>query len=306
MRNVDETEIKASVIVPVKGRSRSLKRCISSILDQTVLDYNVLIIDGSNSGSARKVVRMFQRKDPRVKYLREEFFSTGDLINRGIMVSDGDIIIMTKPDCEVPRDWISRMIKPLSKSSKVVQGGIAVSSGKFWSQMDSRSTSRFMDRLSEGNFIDHLDTRNMAARREALIDAGMFDRYVRGLEGLDIELKLKRYGHQVRYLADVKVFQNIDESLNDLFWGWVERGRWMLFIYSMQKKNDPVKELRVFDALKFRNLLLFYPSLLLLLVTKGPKTFISELVSGTALRMGVLIGHIRKDRFLRSIRTKYY
>jgi len=143
-------------------------------------------------------------------------------------------------------------------------------------------------------------------QREALIDAGMFDRYVRRLEGMEIELKLKRYGHRIRYLSDVKVVQNIDESLNDLFWGWVERGRWMLFIHFMLKKNDPVKELRVFNALKFWDLLLFYPSLLLVLVRKGPMAFISELISGTGLRMGVLIGHFRKDRFLRSIRTKYY
>ena len=305
MRKVEKTKMRVSVVIPLKDEPIRLERCIKSIVEQTFRDHEILVIDGCPSGPAEQIVDRFKGRDDRVRYIPEEFFSMSGLMNRAIMESDADIILITDVDCDLPPDWIAGMVGPFREGANIVQGGVDISSKRIWSRMHQRSMKRFFKRHSEGMFIDHVDTRNLAVMRDALIDVGMFDRHVRCLENLDIKLKMKGYGFRIWYLGNVKATLNVDQNLHDLFWEKFDEGRWRYLIYSMYRGTIAKDDEMMFGALRMKDLLLFPPSLILMLMTKGPLNFISELMNGTALRFGIIAGLFSKRRFMRSIRTRY-
>ncbi|MBN1540109.1 MAG: glycosyltransferase [Candidatus Thermoplasmatota archaeon] len=294
------------MVVPARYASRTFGRSMESILQQTCRANEVIIVDDSRGNTVMNTARKYAKRSKTVRYIKEEFFSTGSLKNRGIMDSDADIILMTGTDCEVPHDWIERMIGPIKEGDDIVQGGISLSSKNFWSRILQRSEDRLRKRLSGGGSIDLIDSRNIAFRRDALIEAGMYDRHVRGLEDLHLKIRMKRYGFLVHDLGGVLVTQHRQVSLNDLFRENVEKGMWTVFIRSLEQGSGKNVKDAMFITLRSRDHLLFLPSLIITLFTGGPLGFISELISGIGFRTGSLAGAFRRERFLRSIQTKYY
>ncbi|MBN1389906.1 MAG: glycosyltransferase [Candidatus Thermoplasmatota archaeon] len=305
MRNNEKTNYKVTVVVPVSDHQNNIERCLRSIIDQSFKDHEIMIIDGTSTDSVEKVVSKFQKKFKGLKLFHEEFFSHSALRNRGIMGSGADIIILTDPDCEAPCDWIERMIVPIISGEEIVQGNAIISSGRYWSHLHQLGIERLMKASSEVRYIDHIDLRNIAFRRSILLDMGMFDRHVKHFEDLDIRLRTKRYGLRIRYLHDSLVSQYVDLGLRDLLSRWVEMGKWTYLQYTMNRPGKTKRDDSLFGILGIRGYLLFVPGSLLVLFRLGISHFISEIICGTALRTGIILGVLDKERFLRSIRAKY-
>ncbi|MGA1866478.1 MAG: glycosyltransferase [Thermoplasmatota archaeon] len=306
MRSHEETKVNVSVVVPVGGDHNNIERCLTAIMDQSFKDHEILVIDGSSSDPVEKIIRKFQKRCKRLKLSSGDFFSISELRNRGIMESRADIILMTNPDCEAPRDWIERIIEPLLSGEDIVQGGTMTSSRRSWSYLHQLGKERLKKKSSKSDNIGYLDMRNIAFRKSALIEIGMFDRNVRNLEGLDIKLRARRYGLKIRYLPDSVVSQYVDLDLRDLFLKWVELGKWIYFIYSMNKPGTKKSDDRLFNTLSLKSFILFVPGILLVFFRYGLSHFLSEIICGTALRTGIIVGIFGKEKFLRSIQTKYY
>jgi len=301
-----DTEMKVSVVVPSRGDPKTLKRCISSILDQAHNSYEVLVIDGSKHAPGKKSSMKNLWKDPRVRYIHEEFFSMSGLRNRGIMESRSEIIMMTGADCEVPRDWISRMTGPIMAGEDIVQGGSTISSGGFWSRALKGPAEDRNTESSRRRYTCHVDTGNLAIRKKTLIDVGMFDRHLRNMEDVDLGIRFGRYGFGILYLDGVDVVRHCDNRLKGLFLAGVEKGKWLNFVYSMNKRGVDKKGDSMFKTLTLSNFLLFFPSTVAVLFRRGPSAFIHEFVEGTGWCIGILVGEFGKRRFLDSIRANYY
>jgi glycosyltransferase involved in cell wall biosynthesis len=61
-----------SVIVPIYGTEPYLHRCLQSILDQSLTDFEVLCVDDCSPDGAGNIARHFAERDGRVKVLKHE------------------------------------------------------------------------------------------------------------------------------------------------------------------------------------------------------------------------------------------
>lgn len=87
-----------SVIVPVFNGDSYLSRCLDSILTQTFLNFEVLVIDdGSTDASALKV-REYSRKDSRVRLIQQENQGQGAARNKGLDQAKGDYVLFVDAD----------------------------------------------------------------------------------------------------------------------------------------------------------------------------------------------------------------
>lgn len=85
-----------SVIIPVYNRESTIKKAITSVLDQTWSDLEVIVIDdGSTDNSANKI-RSIQ--DTRVKYIYQENAGACAARNHGLDLAKGDIIAFHDSD----------------------------------------------------------------------------------------------------------------------------------------------------------------------------------------------------------------
>ena len=64
---------KVSVLVPARNEERNLPACLDSLLDQTYLNYEVVVLDDQSSDRTWEIVRSYARKHPgRVRGVRGE------------------------------------------------------------------------------------------------------------------------------------------------------------------------------------------------------------------------------------------
>jgi glycosyltransferase involved in cell wall biosynthesis len=102
---MDQINPKISVIMPVYNSSQFLRAAIESILNQTMSDYEFIIInDGSNDESV-EIISEYERKDARICFINnKENSGLIDVLNQGISVSTGDYIArMDADDISLPQ-----------------------------------------------------------------------------------------------------------------------------------------------------------------------------------------------------------
>lgn len=61
-----------SVIVPIFNSEKYLKRCIDSILCQSIQDFELLLIDDGSTDRTSEICRKYADIDKRVRYCRKE------------------------------------------------------------------------------------------------------------------------------------------------------------------------------------------------------------------------------------------
>ena len=83
---------KISVIVPVYNVELYLRKCIESILNQTFLDFELLLInDGSNDNSG-KICNEYELKDKRIQVFHKENCGVSSARNLGLAKAKGEWI----------------------------------------------------------------------------------------------------------------------------------------------------------------------------------------------------------------------
>jgi glycosyltransferase involved in cell wall biosynthesis len=64
--------VKVSLGLPVYNGERFVKHAIQSVLDQTFTDFELIISDNASTDSTPGICEEFARKDPRIRYIRQE------------------------------------------------------------------------------------------------------------------------------------------------------------------------------------------------------------------------------------------
>lgn len=97
-----------SIIVPAYNASKTINRCIDSILDQTLEDIEIIVInDGSKDDT---LICLSKYKDDRLKIYTNE--NQGALLSRiyGVKVATGDYVMFVDSDDWIEKDMVQNMV----------------------------------------------------------------------------------------------------------------------------------------------------------------------------------------------------
>ena len=178
-----------SVIIPTYNREKILEICLDSVLNQTYKDYEVIVVDNNSIDNTKQIIKEFEKKDRKIKYVFESERKRGSARNTGEMVAKGEIILMTDDDCIVSKNWIEKMIEPIVKEScDAVQGFQEPIIHNFWTnQIQTAHIEKFGNMGKE--IIGFIDTKNFAVKYDVLKKIGFTNR--KYLSGNDIYLSIK-------------------------------------------------------------------------------------------------------------------
>src|SRR5712692_10966910 len=163
---------KVSVIIPTHNRAELLRLAITSVLNQTFQDFEIVIIDDASKDHTREVIANFN--DARIKVIHNQV-SKGDAgaRNIGVMNSNCEYIAFLDDDDE----WLPEKLKIqicLLDSSPAEVGGVCT--GHFIvKRMNGGVLSTYSPEngdLSKKNFIT---TSSIFLRRECFEMCGLFD-----------------------------------------------------------------------------------------------------------------------------------
>ncbi|MDE6284677.1 MAG: glycosyltransferase [Bacilli bacterium] len=81
-----------SIIIPVYNTSKYLVRCLDSVLNQTHLNIEVIIIDDGSTDSSKEIISQYEKKDNRIKSIFTENHGVSHARNMGLDLANGDYI----------------------------------------------------------------------------------------------------------------------------------------------------------------------------------------------------------------------
>lgn len=93
-----------SVIIPVFNGETYLRRCIDSVLQQTMEDFELVVVDDGSTDSTADILREYAENDSRMRVLRQTNGGQGQARNRAIDQARGKYLLFVDAD-----DFIERV-----------------------------------------------------------------------------------------------------------------------------------------------------------------------------------------------------
>ena len=113
--------IKISIIIPVYNTEKYLKKCLDSIINQTLKSLEIICIDDCSTDNSLHILKEYQLKDNRIKIIEQkENKGQGVARNLGLNIAEGEYIMFLDPD-----DWLElNALEILYKKSKETNADI--------------------------------------------------------------------------------------------------------------------------------------------------------------------------------------
>lgn len=114
---------KVSIIVPIYNVEKYLKKCIDSLVGQTLEDIQIILVNDGSTDSSRKIAKEYAEKYPqKILYLEKENGGLSDARNYGIPYATGEYIAFLDSDDYIETNAYEEMYnKAIEKNSDYVE-----------------------------------------------------------------------------------------------------------------------------------------------------------------------------------------
>ncbi len=123
---------KISIIIPVFNTAKYLKKCLTSILNQTLKDIEIICINDGSTDNSEQILLEYVQKDSRIKVLSQEHKKQGSARNLGMQVATGEYIGFVDSDDWVDLDYYEKLYNTAKKydSDIALAANIRIGNGK--------------------------------------------------------------------------------------------------------------------------------------------------------------------------------
>ena len=101
---------KVSIIVPVYNAEKYLGECVNSILNQTLSDFELILVDDGSTDGSPALCDRFASRDARVKVIHQANAGAAAARNHGIKAAQGEYIAFADSDDRIDADMYERML----------------------------------------------------------------------------------------------------------------------------------------------------------------------------------------------------
>lgn len=102
-----------SLIIPCYNAGFSLEKCLKSVIEQDYPTLEIIIIDDGSTDNSSKIYEEFQRKDQRIKIIKQENAGVANARNKGIKSANGEHLCFVDSDDWVEKNYCSELYRLL-------------------------------------------------------------------------------------------------------------------------------------------------------------------------------------------------
>lgn len=106
-----------SVIIPVFGVEEYLNECITSVVDQTYKNLEIILVDDGSPDNCPQMCDKWAEKDERIKVIHKENGGLSDARNAGIEIATGKYIAFVDSDDFIRQDMLEKLYAALMKEN---------------------------------------------------------------------------------------------------------------------------------------------------------------------------------------------
>jgi len=133
VRNVPQP--KVSIIVPVYNAEKYLERCINSLINQTLEDIEIILVDDSSTDSSLEMCQKKAVEDSRIRVIHKMNEGAGFARNAALEIAQGEYIGFLDSDDFVEADMFKTLYeKAIEYNSELVMSGVLFVDGNMFSK----------------------------------------------------------------------------------------------------------------------------------------------------------------------------
>lgn len=113
---------KISILVPIYNSEKYLKKCLDSILNQTFVDFEVILVDDGSTDSSGDICDKYAKKDSRFKVFHKKNEGISATREFAIQHAKGKYIQFVDSDDWIEQDMLEKMYKEARKENLDIVG----------------------------------------------------------------------------------------------------------------------------------------------------------------------------------------
>lgn len=205
-----------SVVIPAYNAAAHIRRTLDSVFAQTFYDFEVILVN-DGSPDTESLEQAVQPHRFRMRYFRQDNRGPSSARNLGILEACGKFIALLDSDDLWLPHHLARQIEILQQNPEL---GLVYSNAIHLKQ--NRPVGVAFDSVPQSGepTLDALlaeqctvNTSSVVARRDLLLDAGLFDESMHRCEDFDLWLRLASAGVRMAYDREIQVCHRLGEGL---------------------------------------------------------------------------------------------
>ena len=106
-----------SIIIPVYKVEKYIDRCVTSIINQTYKNLEIILVDDGSPDNCGKICDDYAKMDERIKVIHKENGGLSDARNVGIESAKGNYISFVDSDDFIEKDMIELLLKEIEENN---------------------------------------------------------------------------------------------------------------------------------------------------------------------------------------------
>jgi GT2 family glycosyltransferase len=199
-----------SVIIPAYNAAAFISETLDSVLAQTFDRYEVIVVN-DGSPDTEKLEQRLVAYGERVRYIKQENRGAAAARNAGVLAAGGPYVAFLDADDAWTESYLAEQLRfiesgdppfDLVYADALLTGDSPLAGKTFMEIAPSEGAVTFEKLLTdECNLI----TSGVVARRQLLLDVGLFDEELRRAQDYDLWLRLAKAGARIGYQRKVLV-----------------------------------------------------------------------------------------------------
>ncbi|PNR94189.1 glycosyltransferase family 2 protein [Petrotoga sp. 9PWA.NaAc.5.4] len=228
-------EYKISVVLVTKNEEKTIESCLESLINQTKVPDEIIIVDGMSTDNTVEIVRKYQRKYNHIALFFNDKVYTPYGLNLGIRKSKGDFILIAGAHTIFNKYYIEKCINFLVKNHEAYAvGGItrseAIDSNNFlekafafvYSSPFGTAAKHRYDKSGE----KEVDTVAYACyRKEVFEKIGYFDERLFRNQDIEFNYRMRKNGLKI-YLMPIENTYFVPKNFSDFVKKNFSNGYW--------------------------------------------------------------------------------
>lgn len=214
--------MRYSIIIPVYNRPDEVDELLNSLTQQTVHDFEVIVVEDGSSVTCEHVVKQYEQQ-LNIRYFNKPNSGPGQTRNYGAERSSGEYLLILDSDCILPPGYLAAIEEELKRQPADAFGGpdrahdsftstqkaINYAMTSFFTTGGIRGGKKKMDKFYPRSF-------NMGLKADVYRTLGGFSKMRFG-EDIDLSIRIFKGGYSCRLFPEAWVWHKRRTDLKKFF-----------------------------------------------------------------------------------------
>lgn len=217
-----------SYLVVSYNSEKHISECITSILNQSHNDYEIIVIDNNSRDNTVSIVTDFCTKNKKIKLItNKENVGYGSAISKTIEICESEFLAILNADVVLDKQWTTALLSALRSNEQIMSasGTVYFPNGELQStggMMDKygavvqRESKIFHSRKIQTRSFFYNDGSSFIVKRkifqETYFDPKLFLYY----EDVDLSWKIRMLNYKVEHIPTAISYHNAGHSSSDM------------------------------------------------------------------------------------------